>query len=73
MGWISGTVRSDTVTTVATFHRNCVAQALSREDGLRLSLHASSLCRELEKNFVLIQKRSIGGSASDLTDPGIES
>ena len=36
----------------ATFHRSCVAQALSREDGPRHSLHASAYRHEYNEDLI---------------------
>ena len=40
--------------TAATFLRSCVAQALSRGDGPRHSLHASAYKREHNEDLILI-------------------
>ena len=57
-GSIPGPVKSaqcrQRLATVATFLRSCVAQALSRGDGPRNSLHASAYYGEYNEDLILI-------------------
>ena len=58
MGSILRSIESDTVSptlsTAVTLLRSCVAQALSRGDGPRHSLHASAQHREYNKNLIFL-------------------